>query len=105
MFNPRNLESTVAAMVGAQDGPDPAEVAEAAYRRRIGASEAEMARLQWALEAGWDPERLTSQYNAAVAEKRAAQAGMDAIEVTERLTTSEVREMVVELGDVGKALK
>ena len=105
LFNPRNLESTVAAMVGAQDGPDPAEVAEAAYRRRIGAAEAEMARLQRALEAGWDPERLTSQYNAAVAEKRAAQAGMDAIEVTERLTTSEVREMVVEFGDVGKALK
>jgi hypothetical protein len=50
-------------------------------------------------------EQLTSQYNAAVAEKRAAQAGMDAIEVTERLTASEAREMVAELGDVGKPLK
>jgi hypothetical protein len=61
--------------------------------------------LQRALEAGWDPEQLTSQYNAAVAEKRAAQAGMDALEVTERLTASEVREIVAELGDVGKALR
>jgi hypothetical protein len=105
LFSPRNLESTVAALVGSQDGPDPAEVAEAAFRRRIGAAEAEMARLQRALEAGWDPEQLTSQYNAAVAEKRAALAGMDAIEVTERLTASEVRDMVAKLGDVGEALK
>ncbi|WP_199234862.1 recombinase family protein [Kribbella sp. VKM Ac-2568] len=104
LFSPRNLESTVAALVGSQEGPDPAEVAEAAFRRRIGAAEAEMARLQRALEAGWDPEQLTSQYNAAVAEKRAAQAGMDAIEVTERLSANEVREMIAELGDMRKVL-
>jgi hypothetical protein len=30
---------------------------------------------------------------------------MDAIEVTERLTASEVREMVAQLGDVANALK
>ncbi|WP_432874775.1 recombinase family protein [Kribbella sp. CA-245084] len=105
LFSPRNLDSTVAALVGSQDGPDPAQVAEVAFRRRIVAAEAEMARLQRALEAGWDPEQLTSQYNAAVAEKRAALAGMDAIEVTDRLTATEVKQMVAELGDVGKALK
>lgn len=104
LFSRRNLESTVAALVGSQEPPDPAEVAEAAFKRRIGAAEAEMARLQRALEAGWDPEQLTSQYNAAVAEKRAAQAGMDAIEVTERLSANEVREMIAELGDMRKVL-
>ncbi len=104
LFNPRNLESTVAALVGSQDGPDPAEAAEAAFKRRIGAAEAEMARLQRALEAGWDPEQLTSQYNAAVAEKRAAQAGMAAVEVTELLTADEVHDMIAELGDMRKVL-
>lgn len=38
-----------------------------------------MNRLQRALEAGWDPEALTSQYNAAVAEKKAALAGLEAL--------------------------
>jgi len=104
LFSPRNLESTVAALVGSQNAPDPAEVAEAAFRRRISAADAEMARLQRALEAGWDPEHLTSQYNAAVAEKRAAQAGMAAVEVTERLTADEVRDMIAELGDMRKVL-
>ncbi len=63
-----------------------------------------MTRLQRALEAGWDPEQLTSQYNAAVADKRAAQAGMAAVEVTERLTADEFREMIAELGDMRKVL-
>ncbi|WP_328993677.1 hypothetical protein OG394_04935 [Kribbella sp. NBC_01245] len=59
-----------------------------------------MRRLQNALEAGWDPEALTSQYNAAVAEKRAAEAGIDSLQPTARLTSTEIRAMVDELGDM-----
>jgi hypothetical protein len=42
LFSPWNLDSTVVALVGAQDGPDPAEVAEIAFRRRIAAAQSEM---------------------------------------------------------------
>ena len=57
-----------------------------------------MTRLQRALEAGWDPEALTSQYNAAVAEKEAALAGLEALEPAERLSGADIRAMVEELG-------
>ncbi|MFI6676867.1 hypothetical protein [Kribbella sp. NPDC050470] len=61
-------------------------------------------RLRRALEAGWDPAELTSQYNAAVAKKRAAEAGMAAIEPPQRLTAKDVRAMVDQLGDIGRVL-
>ena len=57
-----------------------------------------MTRLQRALEAGRDPEALASQYNAAVAEKKAALAGLEALELAERLSTADIRVMVEELG-------
>jgi hypothetical protein len=103
LFDPDHLESTVAALVGAQEA-DPAEAAQAVFRHRIRSAEEEMARPRRVLDAGWDPEQLTSQYNAAAAEKRAAQAGLDAVEVTERLTADEVRAMVAQLGDMRKVL-
>lgn len=57
-----------------------------------------MNRLQRELEAGWDPEALTSQYNTAVAEKKAALAGLEALAPAERLSAADVRAMVEELG-------
>jgi hypothetical protein len=53
LVDPENLDQTVAAMVGAQEEFDPAEAAERMFRQRIEAANATMARLQWALEAGW----------------------------------------------------
>jgi hypothetical protein len=103
LFDPDHLESTVAALVGAQEA-DPAEAAQAVFRHRIRSAEEEMARLRRVLDAGWDPEQLTSQYNAAAAEKRAAQAGLDAVEVTERLSAEDVRILVTQLGDTKKVL-
>jgi site-specific DNA recombinase len=47
---------------------------------------------------------MTPQYNAAVAEKRAAEAGLVAIERPERLAPKEVRAMVDQLADVARAL-
>jgi hypothetical protein len=47
-------------------------------------AEARINRLQRVLEDGWDPEALTGQYNAAVAEKEAAVAGLEALEPPER---------------------
>jgi hypothetical protein len=69
LFSPKNLDETVAILVGAQGKEDAVDAAEQGFRGRIATAEATMGRLQRALEAGWDPEALTGQYNAAVAEK------------------------------------
>jgi hypothetical protein len=98
LFSPENLDQTVALLVDAQDEEDPMDAAERTFRQRIAAAEAAMTRLLRALEAGWDPEALTSQYNAAVAEKRAALAGLEALEPAERLSGADIRAMVKELG-------
>jgi hypothetical protein len=54
--------------------------------------------------AGWDPEALTSQYNAATAEKKAALAGLEALEPAERLSAADIRAMEQELGAVKAVL-
>ena len=76
---------------------DPADAAERAFRKKIADADATMTRLQRALEAGWDPEALESQYNAAVAGRKAALAGLEALEPAERLSTADIRVMVEEL--------
>ncbi|TCC48032.1 recombinase family protein [Kribbella capetownensis] len=98
LFSPDNLDETVAVLVGAQDVEDPTEATERVFRERIAAAEASMNRLQRALEAGWDPETLTGQYNAAVAEKKAALAGLEALEPAERLSPADIHAMIDELG-------
>lgn len=80
------------------------QAVEARFKRRISAAQSTMDRLQRAIEAGWDPEGLTDQYNAAVAEKRAAEAGLAAIEPLPKLTAADVRAMIAHLGDMTKAL-
>ena len=75
LFSPDNLDETVARIAGAQDGPDPSEEIEARLRERIEAAESAIARLQRAMEGGWDPSELTAQFNAAVMEKRRRRVG------------------------------
>lgn len=104
LFSPENLDETVAILVGAQDGADPADAAERALKHRIEAAQTTIVRLQRALEAGWDPEALTAQYNAAVAEKKAAEAGLEALVPAERLTAQELRATVDDLGDIQRVL-
>lgn len=72
LFSPRNLDETVAFLVGAQGKEDAVDAAERTFLGRIAAAEATMGRLQRALEAGWDPQALTSEYSAVVVEKEAA---------------------------------
>ncbi|MFC0623249.1 hypothetical protein [Kribbella deserti] len=104
LFSAQNLDETVAILVGSQDGADPTEAAERGFRQRIEAAKATIGRLQRALEAGWDPETLTAQYNAAVAEQKSAEADLEALEPAERLTTQEMRAIVDELGNIQRVL-
>jgi hypothetical protein len=103
LFSPENLDDTVAALADASD-EDPTAGAAVALKRRIAAAQSAMDRLQRALEAGWDPEALTGQYNAAVAERRAAEAAFAALEPSDRLTAEEIRGVVAELGDMTEVL-
>ncbi|MGC4938475.1 recombinase family protein [Kribbella sp. DT2] len=103
LFSPVNLESTVIALAGSEED-DQAEAQMVAARQRIAAAEATKVRLQRALKAGWDPEGLASQYNAAAAEKRAAEAMLAAIEPSQQLTAQEIRQMAAELGDMAHVL-
>ncbi|MEV6283762.1 recombinase family protein [Kribbella sp. NPDC051770] len=103
LFSPAHLADTVDALVGAEEEDESAAQA-AEARRRIAEAEATMKRLQRALEAGWDPDGLTSQYNAAALDKRAAEAAMAAIQPAQRLTAGDVTKMIAELGDMARVL-
>ncbi|MGY4765850.1 hypothetical protein ACXC9Q_02900 [Kribbella sp. CWNU-51] len=103
LFSPEYLDATVEELAAAVEDDGPADRAESDFKRRI-AAEATMSRLRHALEAGWDPAELTTQYNAAVAEKRSAEVGLATIEYPERLTSNEIRAMVDQLGDIARAL-
>jgi len=104
LFSPECIDSTLEELAAAADESDPAERAEADFNRTIAAAEGATSRLRRALEAGWDPAELTAQYNAELAEKRAAEAGLATIEYPKRLTPREIRAMVDQLGDKGRAL-
>ncbi|WP_328520577.1 recombinase family protein [Kribbella sp. NBC_00359] len=104
LFSPEYLDATVDELTAAVEEDAPADRTEADLKRRIAAAEATMWRLRRALEAGWDPAEMTAQYNAAVAEKRAAEAGLATIERPQRLTPKEIRAMVDQLGDIAQAL-
>jgi hypothetical protein len=80
------------------------EIQAQSFRRRIAAAEATIERLRRAIAVGWDPEALTEQYNAAVADKRAAEAGLKTVDPVPQLIADDIRAMVTHLGDMAKAL-
>jgi len=105
LFDPQRLDQTIGALVDADDSGKQADAMRAALRQRIAAADGTMARLQRALDAGWDPELLTQQYNAAVADKRAAEAELQARPGSgEPVTADEVRQMIADLGDLDDVL-
>ncbi|TDW92878.1 hypothetical protein EV137_0145 [Kribbella pratensis] len=63
-----------------------------------------MEKLRKALDAGWDPVELRAQYNAAAAEKHAAEAALAAAPSEKGLTREELEAHVNQLSDVARAL-
>lgn len=104
LFDSAHVDSTVEALADANELARSIETQAQSFRRRIAAAESTMERLRRAIEVGWDPEALTEQYNGAVAEKRAAQAGLTAIDPVPRLTAGDMCAMVTHLGDMANAL-
>ncbi|MEV6892190.1 hypothetical protein [Kribbella sp. NPDC051137] len=81
VFSPENLDQTAEALAAVDDDRESASVA-VRLAQRVQAAESAMARLPRALEAGRDPAALTEQYNAAVAEKRSAEAELSVVKVS-----------------------
>jgi DNA invertase Pin-like site-specific DNA recombinase len=104
LFEPKHIDGTIAAMVKASDPDAQARTANASFQRRVREAEAAMARLQRALDAGWEPEALKDQFNAAAAEKRAAQAELAGVAVAQPLTAADVHELLAQVGDVQKII-
>jgi hypothetical protein len=102
LFVPQNLDSTAEALAAVDDEQEARESASIGLTRRIALAEAAMIRLRQTLEAGWDPAALTEQYNAAAADKRAAEAELNAVEVPEHVSAADIREKVHELGDMAR---
>lgn len=63
-----------------------------------------MEKLRKALDAGWDPVELRERYNAAVAEKRSAEAALAAVAIEQGLSREELETYVDQLGDISRAL-
>ncbi|MGW6194828.1 recombinase family protein [Kribbella sp. NPDC055110] len=104
LFDPVHREATITALLDADDSADRVLEHMHTLRGRVAAAEVVMEKLQRALNAGWDPTELREQYNAAVAEKRAAEAAL-AEEPNERgLSREDLEAYVDQLGDVGRAL-
>jgi DNA invertase Pin-like site-specific DNA recombinase len=104
LFDPLHRDETVMALMEADDSADRQLERVRELQDRVAAAQVAMARLQRALDAGWDPAELREQYNAAVSEKRSAEAELVASPTGRALGRTELETCIDQLGDVGLAL-
>ncbi|MEJ2852407.1 MULTISPECIES: recombinase family protein [unclassified Saccharothrix] len=102
LFDPRNVDRTVAALVASQGTETPTNLE--AARKRLAKAEQELSRYQAAIKAGIDPLALVEPMNAAQATRAAAKAELECAPAPTALTAAEVYAMIDSLGDVGAAL-
>ena len=100
LFDPDNLDRTVAALLASQGG-DPGRTAAG---QRLKEAETRLRRFQAAIAAGVDPAALIDAINQAQALRTAAQNELDSRSAPMSLTEAGVRAMVGALGDIGDAL-
>jgi len=103
LFDARNRDQTVQALIDSQGGA----LADANHdqaHRRLADAEARMRRHQAAIEAGVDPAALVDVINQAQAERAAARAELNGRPATQALTRQDVEAMIDSIEDVGAAL-
>ncbi|MGH3711686.1 MAG: hypothetical protein ACRDRQ_27120 [Pseudonocardiaceae bacterium] len=103
LFDTRNRDRTVQALVGSQGG----SVADAHLdqaRRRLANAETRLRRHLAAIEAGVDPTAIVDAINQAQAERAAARAELSGKPATQELTQQDVEAMIDSIGDIGAAL-
>lgn len=104
LFGPLNRQVTIDLLLEADDSSARRDEHVARLRDRVAAADVVMGRLQRALDAGWDPGELREQYNAAVAEKRAAQAAITQAPTEAAMSREELEAYIDQLGDMARAL-
>ncbi|MFI5735413.1 zinc ribbon domain-containing protein [Kribbella sp. NPDC051587] len=104
LFDQMHRADTIEALFVADDGEQHRNDYVEDLRGRVRAAKVTMDRTRKALEAGWDPVELRDQYNAAVAEKQAAERARSSLPNDGVVTRKQLEVWVDELGDVGKAL-
>jgi hypothetical protein len=104
LFDRRNVDRTVAALVASQDG-ESRSGERSAVEKRLADAEKRLRRFQDAIGAGIDAAALVGPINEAQAQRAAAQAELDGAPAPSAVTDAEVYAMIDALGDVGAALK
>lgn len=104
LFDVEHIDETIAALAQASDQDGQARTAAASTQRRLREADATMIRLQRALDAGWEPDALKDQFNAAAAEKRAAEAELAGVSATRQLTPTDIRDLITQVGDVHRII-
>ncbi|GGN78749.1 recombinase family protein [Nocardia rhizosphaerihabitans] len=99
LFHPDHLDSTIAALLDAQDDSE-RDTRRASLRRRIDQASTRIERHLAAIEAGVDPQAVVGAMNSAQADKAAAQVELDNLPTEERLTETELRKIIESYGDV-----
>jgi hypothetical protein len=105
LFDPAHRDATLDALHQADDTAEHHRTQMRNLQDRVAAAQATMSRLRRALEAGWDPTELREQYNAAVAEKRAAESALTTAPRETSLSRQELAVVVDSLGDMTRALE
>lgn len=103
LFHRDNVDQTVQALAASQAESTAPNAGEAAKKRHTDA-EARLRLLQEAIEAGVDPAALVESINEAQAERKAAEAELDAVPTTNIITEAEIHARIDSLGDMGEAL-
>ena len=104
LFNRRNRDRTVAALVASQDNPEARPRAHETAKQRLADAEARLRRFQAAIASGVDPAALVEAINQAQAQRAAARAELEGMPAPNALTDAEIYAMIDSIGDVGQAL-
>ncbi|GAA0946545.1 recombinase family protein [Kribbella koreensis] len=105
LFGPLNRQVTIDLLLASDDSSARRDEHMAQLHGRVAAAEVVMGRLQRALNSGWDPAALREQYNAAVAEKRAAETAITQVPPEAVMSREELEGYVDQLGDMARALE
>jgi hypothetical protein len=103
LFDRRNIDRTVAALVDSQAGGQGTTDTGVA-KKRLADAETRLCRYQTAIGAGVDPAALVELINDAHAQREAARAEVEGVSAPSTLAADEVRAMIEALGDIGRAL-
>jgi hypothetical protein len=104
LFDPNNIDRTVAALVTSQNETRGVSKGREAMKKRLVDAEAWLRRFQAAISAGIDPAALVEAINETQVQRAAAQAELEDAPVPNTLTEAEVYAIIDYLSDVGHAL-